>query len=57
MVRNQVKRWLREAIRAERAQLDAVDVVFIAKPAAARAGWTDLRREVVEHLSAIRGAS
>ena len=48
VVRNRVKRWLREAMRHERAQLPAVDVVLIARPSAATAGASVLRADVAE---------
>jgi ribonuclease P protein component len=47
VVRNRVKRWLREAIRHERGALAApLDLVFIAHPSAAAAGAAVLRDEV-----------
>lgn len=50
VVRNRVKRWLREAIRHERSRLDRagrpLDVVLIAHPSAATAGAAALRAEV-----------
>lgn len=47
VVRNRVKRWLREAIRHERGALAApLDLVFIAHPSAAAAGAAALRDEV-----------
>lgn len=55
VVRNRVKRWLREAIRHERGQVRGVDVVFIAREAAASAGAHALRAEVVQALSRLRG--
>lgn len=48
VVRNQVKRWLREAMRrtVEPSALPPVDVVIIARPAAAKAGFAVLFDEV-----------
>ena len=47
MTRNRVKRWLRESLRHERGVLDGRwDVVFIAHPSAATAGYATLRAEV-----------
>lgn len=47
VVRNRVKRWLREAVRHERHRLRArVDVVLIAHPDAASAGAAALRQQV-----------
>lgn len=47
VVRNRVKRWLREAIRRERpAVAGRWDVVFIAHPSAATAGAALLQAQV-----------
>lgn len=47
VVRNRVKRWLREAARHERHRLRGVwDVVIIARPSAANAGAHALRGQV-----------
>ncbi|MFT4979106.1 MAG: ribonuclease P protein component [Myxococcota bacterium] len=47
VVRNQVKRWLREGLRHEYARLDGCwDVVVIAHPSAARAGAEVLRAQL-----------
>lgn len=52
VVRNRVKRWLREAIRRERpAVADRWDVVFIAHPSAATAGAELLYAQVRAALS------
>lgn len=53
VVRNRVKRWLREAIRQEPHSLTGLDVVFIARGGAATAGWSALRSELRRHLRAI----
>lgn len=54
VVRNRVKRWLREAIRRQRHGLSGVDVVFIARSHAAEAGYATLYDEVGSHLEALR---
>ena len=65
MVRNRVKRHLREAIRHVRLGLDGVDIVIIARTEAANAGSAQLRLEVerictaaasATHPSTLRGA-
>jgi len=43
VVRNRVKRRLREAIRHELAALPSVDLVLIARPAAVHSGVADFR--------------
>ena len=54
VVRNRVKRWLRESIRHRRGMLDGRwDVVFIASPRAADAGFDALDRDVAEALRRI----
>jgi ribonuclease P protein component len=55
VVRNRVKRWLREAIRHQRGDLPAVDVVCIARPSAARAGHQALFDEVGSAFAEICG--
>jgi len=57
VVRNRVKRWLREAIRRHRAELAGCwDVVLVAHPSAARAGAEVLAGEFVRALARIGGA-
>jgi len=58
VVRNRVKRWLREAIRHEKAQIPstAVDVVFIARGSAATAGAMAIRTRVASAIGQIRTA-
>lgn len=51
VVRNQVKRWLREALRHHPDRLDGVDVVLIARPSAARAGAARLADDVSKALT------
>ena len=43
VVRNRVKRLLREAVRHEIAGLPAVDLVLVARPSAVRSGVADFR--------------
>lgn len=44
VIRNRVKRWVREAFRAEAGGLGGWDVVVIARPDAPRAGLAGARR-------------
>lgn len=54
VVRNRVKRWLREAIRHERGLVPGRwDVVFIAHPSAAVAGQAILQKQVAAALTRI----
>lgn len=56
VVRNRVKRWLREAIRHERVSAHGRwDVVFIAHPSAAEAGFEALRSQVGAALARVGG--
>lgn len=56
VVRNRVKRWLREAIRREGPALGGRwDVVFIAHPSSATSGAEVLRSQVKSALSRIGG--
>lgn len=58
VIRNRVKRWLREAIRKERASLPGrFDVVFIAHPSAAVAGAQVIAAQVRSALHRIGGAA
>lgn len=66
VIRNRVKRWLREAVRHERHRLEQpVDLVIIAHPQAAEADAELLRRQVARgfdrvasgQVSARRGSS
>jgi ribonuclease P protein component len=50
VVRNRVKRWLREAFRRTRALLPVIDVVCIARPSAATAGWHVLSADVASFV-------
>jgi len=55
VVRNQVKRWLREALRrtVDPSTSPSVDVVVIARPAAASAGFAVLFDEVREVVGSL----
>lgn len=53
VVRNRVKRWLRESARRRLGKLTGVDVVLIARPRAARAGLARLDREVDHAFRAV----
>lgn len=55
MIRNRVKRWLREAIRRQRGELTGVDGVFIARRGAATAGYAVLYDEIGQLLTQLRG--
>lgn len=46
VVRNQVKRWLRESIRREPMNAVRADVVFIARPSAARSSYVQISEQV-----------
>jgi ribonuclease P protein component len=54
VVRNRIKRHIREAFRRVRASLPAVDIVILANSAAATADATTLRRSLAHHLSRIQ---
>lgn len=53
VVRNRVKRWLREAFRRERWRAAGVDLVVIARPSAAGRGYEALRAELIGALEAV----
>jgi len=58
VMRNRIKRRLREAVRLERAQLPAVDLVLVARASAASASVEDFRRwlrRAAERISAGAG--
>ena len=57
MVRNRVKRKLREAIRHEIAGLPAVDLVLVARASAVRAEVTDFRAFLRAARDRIAGGS
>ena len=52
VVRNRVKRWLREAIRHAGVPLPAIDVVVIARSSSATAGHAALAAEIDSLLAA-----
>lgn len=54
VVRNRVKRWLREALRRQRAGVGGVDVVVVARPSAATAGYPALYEEIGGALERVR---
>jgi ribonuclease P protein component len=55
VVRNRVKRWLREAIRHERVSVaGGWDVVLVAHPDAATAGATVLRQDLRTALASAK---
>lgn len=56
VIRNRVKRWLREAIRRSADGIGAHDVVVIARPAAAAAGLEALASELAQALAPARRA-
>ena len=56
VIRNRVKRWLREAIRKNHHEVEGpVDVVFIARREAADAGLAVLSKEVTDVFGRIGG--
>jgi ribonuclease P protein component len=57
VVRNRVKRQLREAIRHELAGLPAVDLVLVARPSAVRSGVGDFRAFLRAAKSRIAGGA
>jgi ribonuclease P protein component len=57
VIRNRVKRWLREAIRHHQHRLKApIDVVFIASPRSARSNYRSIEADVSDALIQIAGA-
>jgi ribonuclease P protein component len=54
VVRNRVKRWLRESYRRSEARPPATDVVVIAKPSAATRGYPAIAAELVQLLRSLR---
>ena len=50
VVRNRIKRGLREAFRQQRQQLAALDLVVVARPEAASASAAQLRQAFIELL-------
>ncbi len=56
VARNRVKRWVREAFRAVRAELPAVDVVVIARRGAPEMGLAGARRALEAARERLREA-
>jgi ribonuclease P protein component len=54
--RNRVKRWVREAFRAVRAELPPVDLVVVARRGAPEMGLAGARRALAEAAAALAGA-
>ena len=54
VIRNRVKRWLRESIRRRRHGLTGLDVVFIARSSARDAGFDRILAEVSSLFDALR---
>ena len=57
VTRNRVKRWLRESIRKNRHDVSSLDVVFIARPAAARAGQARIESDVLRSFRSMSGSA
>jgi ribonuclease P protein component len=55
VVRNRVKRWVREAFRAVAAELPPVDLVVIARAGAAAAGLAGARAALHQARDRLRG--
>ena len=53
VVRNRVKRWIREAIRHERGDLEGMDIVVIALPSSANATAQSIRQQVSHVISTL----
>ncbi len=54
VVRNRIKRTVRESFRQERARLPARDILVIALPPAATADGASLRAALAQHWQALR---
>ncbi len=57
VVRNRVKRRLREAVRQERTALPAVDLVLVARASAVKAGVTEFRAFLRKAAARMGGAA
>lgn len=57
VVRNRVKRWIRESVRHRVVGLEPRDVVIIARPSAATAGFRHLDAEIARLLRELRGVA
>ena len=53
VIRNRVKRWLREAVRRERGAVAGYDVVLISRPSAPQAGYRRVYEEVARALATL----
>jgi len=53
VVRNRVKRWLREALRTRRGSLSGVDVVVIARHNARTAGYSRIEDQIIQAVTHI----
>ncbi len=54
VVRNRVKRWLRESFRKQRGDLTNLDAVFIARPSASDATYSEIFEQVGNLFDALR---
>ena len=57
VVRNRVKRWIREAVRHERQVLTGMEVVVIALPSASRSSAASIRSQVARVFADLRERS
>jgi len=57
VVRNQIKRWVREAFRAAAASLPPVDVVVVARPGAGRVGQGGVREAILSAAARLSAGS
>lgn len=57
VVRNRVKRWLRESFRKQRGDLTNIDAVFIARPSAGEATYSEIFEQVGDLFNALRSSS
>ncbi len=55
--RNRVKRWVREAFRAQQADLPAVDLVVVARAGALAMGIAGARRALAQACEKLRGTN
>lgn len=53
VVRNKIKRRLRDILRHHKASLDGLDIVCIARPEASGASYSELERDVITQLERI----
>lgn len=54
VIRNRVKRWLREALRASRLPSLPVDLVVVARPSASEAGFSALCADLTQLCARVR---